>query len=189
MCKYCDGLVTATETVNACVAQEASFLSLAPVIDNYNPCPSSPYALLPAGLRQTLGDTFTAIQSGERDAEGRSLTDRDELGLQNTFRGLRVDTWDALDNLPSSIINLYRLVYDRVMDLLPSVWDQVLWIRWSWVSSSMGFNVTYRDPAAARRSFSGSATSSNINGRAICSRAARSPGIFTPIATASVSCP
>jgi hypothetical protein len=166
MCKYCDSLSTAsvTESVNVCVAED---VSLAPTIDNYNPCPSSPYAQLPPGLRQTLGDTFTAIQSGEKDAEGRRLTDQGELGLQNTFKDLRADTWDALDNIPSSIVNLYRLVYDRVMDLLPSVWDQVLWIRWSWISSSMGFNVTYRDPAAAKRSFAGSAASSNMNGRAI----------------------
>lgn len=168
MCKYCDSLPSAKGNVNACVAPGASAVCIPPVTDNYNPCQNSPYAQLPQGLRKTLGDTFTAIQTDGKDSEGNAPTAPGQLGLQNTAKGLRVDTWDALDNIPSSIINLYRLVYDRVIALLPSVWDQVLWIRWSWISSSMGFGVTYKDPAAAKASFAGSAASSNANGRAIC---------------------
>jgi hypothetical protein len=168
MCKYCNSRGLATGNVNACVAPGTSTVGLPPKIDNYEPCQNSPYAKLPAGLRKTLGDTFVAIETDAKDSEGRKLTDNGQLGLQNTAKGLRVDTWDALDNIPSSLINVYRLVYDRVIALLPSLWDNVAWIRWTWISSSLGFGVIYKDPATAKTAYTGAATSTNANGRAIC---------------------
>lgn len=136
--------------------------------DNYNPPTGSVYWELPAGLRQKLGDTFVAIQLGNKDSEGHTPTDAGQLGLQNTLKGAFPDTWGALDNMPSVIINLYRMIYDRVVALAPQIWDQVIWIRWAWISTSMGFNVTYKDPAAAKSVFNGAATSTNSTDRAIC---------------------
>lgn len=168
MCKYCNSLGTAKGNLDACVAPGPAVVCLPPAIDNYNPCQNSPYAQLPERLRKTLGDTFTAIQSGTKDSEGYALTDAGQLGLQGTFKGARIDTWDALDGIDSFLVNVYRLIYDRVQALMPSLWDEVRWIRWCWISTSMGFNVTYRDPAAAKSRLNGATTSSNANQRAIC---------------------
>jgi hypothetical protein len=135
--------------------------------DNYNPSTDSPYWQLPAELRQTLGDTFVAIQADNKDSEGHTPTDTGGLGLQNTFKGV-ASTFDALDNIPPSIVNLYRLVFDRVMALSPTIWEQVMWIRWGWITTSMGFGVTYKDPAAAKSTFNGVSTTTYTSGRALC---------------------
>jgi hypothetical protein len=135
--------------------------------DNYNPSTDSPYRQLPARLRQTLGDTFVAIQGDNKNSEGRTPTDAGELGLQNTFKGV-ASTFDALDNIPPSIVNLYRLIFDRVMALSPTIWEQVMWIRWGWITTSMGFGVTYKDPAAAKSVFNGISTTTRTTGRTIC---------------------
>jgi hypothetical protein len=136
--------------------------------DNYNPHTGSPYWQLPASLRQTLGDTFVAIQDDNKDSEGHTPTDPGQLGLQGTFKNSCPSTFDALDKIPLEIVNLYRLIFDRVMGLSPAIWEQVIWIRWSWISTSMGFNVTYKDAAAAKSALNGISTSSNSTGRAVC---------------------
>ncbi len=135
--------------------------------DNYNPPTGSPYWNLPPGLRQTLGDTFVAIQADNKDSEGNTPSGSGQLGLQNTFKGV-ASTFDALDVIPMSILNLYPMIFDRVTALSQTIWDQIIWIRWGWISTSMGFNVTYKDPVAAKSAFNGVSTSSNTTARAVC---------------------
>lgn len=130
--------------------------------------PPARYASLPESLCATLERTFSAIERGDCDSEGHAATDPGQLPLQNTFRGRFADPWTALDHVAWSVVNLYRIVHDRVAALHAPLWDEVLWIRWSWFTTSMGFGVTWRDPARARRVFDDVARRPPAHGRTLC---------------------